>query len=160
MTPDAAELVHRLQARGLTIATAESLTAGLVSAGIADVPGSSTVLRGAVVAYDPAVKVDLLGLDADMVRDRVVSADVACALAQAARRVLKADVGIGTTGVAGPEPHGGEPVGSVWIAVALPDHVVPAHLELEGTRGSIRLETVARCLSLALEELGSEGRPR
>lgn len=151
--PDASDLVRLLSERGWSIATAESLTAGLVSARIADVPGASSVLRGGVVAYDPEVKVEVLGLDADLVAGAVVSEQVSLGLARRARHLLHADVGIGATGVAGPQSHGGQPVGSVWIAVSTPlaDH--SRHLELSGTRAQIREATVQACLDLATASL-------
>ena len=147
--PDASDLVHLLSERGWTIATAESLTAGLVSARIADVPGASAVLRGGVVAYDPEVKVEILGLDADLVCGAVVSERVSLGLARGVRHLLHADVGVGTTGVAGPQSHGGEPVGSVWIAVSTPQADLSRHLDLTGTRAQIREATVQACLDLA-----------
>lgn len=149
--PEASNLVRLLSEGSWTIACAESLTAGLVSARIADVPGASAVLRGGVVAYDPDIKVDLLGLDAEVVARAVVSEEVSLGLARAARHLLQADVGIGTTGVAGPQGHGGEPVGSVWIAVSTPLADRTRHLQLSGTRAQIREATVQACLDLAAD---------
>lgn len=149
MGPDA--IVAALRARGWTLATAESLTAGLVAATIADVPGCSDVLRGGVVAYDVQVKAGVLGIPADLLAQGVVSEQVARAMARAARTVVGADVGVGTTGVAGPEPHGGEPVGSVWIAVATAEREVARHLQCTGDRAQVRAESVRACWSLILQ---------
>lgn len=151
MTPT--ELVDALRRRGWTVATGESLTAGRVAATLADVPGCSDVLRGGVVAYQPDIKVGLLGVPADVATRGVVSAPVAEAMARGAQVALRADVGISTTGVAGPDPHAGEPVGSVWIAVATPDQVASRHLSLTGDREQIRSATVLACWTLLADLL-------
>ena len=152
--PTAESVVALLLSRGLTVATGESITAGLVSGTLADVPGCSAVLRGGVVAYQASVKTDLLGVDPDVVARGVVSEQVACAMASGAARLLGADVGIGTTGAAGPESHDGEPVGSVWIALAFGPDVSAEHLSLTGTRSEIRHAVVRSCWSLVARILG------
>jgi len=149
--------VVRLRDLGWTLATAESLTAGLVAAAVADVPGCSDVLRGGVVAYQADVKVDLLDVPAAQAAAGVVSRAVAEAMAAGVRARLGADVGVATTGVAGPEPHAGEPVGSVWIAVATPDGAVSEHLNLPGSRAAIRTDTVQAALELLLRVIGPVG---
>jgi nicotinamide-nucleotide amidase len=149
--PDASAVVAVLRERGLTFAAAESLTAGLVCATLAEVPGCSEVLRGGVVAYQPDVKAELLGLPADVLAAGVVSQPVAEAMAVAVRGLLHADLGVGTTGVAGPDPHGGEPVGSVWVAVASADVVRSIHLSLAGDRADIRRQTVEACWGLLVD---------
>ena len=141
--------------RGLTLATGESLTAGLVSATLAEVPGCSAVLRGGVVAYQPDVKADLLGVPQEALAQGIVSEQVALALAQGAARVLGADIGIGTTGVAGPDPHDGQPVGTVWIAVSAPDDSRAVRLQLVGQRAEIRRQTVLACWQLVLDLVAS-----
>lgn len=150
---DVGDLVRRLAERGLTVGTGESLTAGLVAATMADVPGASAVLRGGVVAYAPQVKADVLGVTAPTLAGGLVSRGVAEAMADGARRATGADLGVGTTGVAGPEAHDGEPVGSVWIAVAADDASAARHLSLSGDRASIRRQTVAACWDLMVEVL-------
>jgi nicotinamide-nucleotide amidase len=152
-TPTAADIVALLVERGLTIATGESLTAGLVSSTLADVPGCSAVLRGGVVAYQADIKATLLGVAAGTLEQGVVSRAVAVAMAHGAARVMGADIGIGTTGVAGPEPHDGEPVGSVWIAAAGAGGVRSAHLALTGDRAQIRCQTVEACWGLVRDLL-------
>ena len=146
MTPP--EVVEALRRRGWTVATGESLTAGRVAATLADVPGCSDVLRGGIVAYQPDIKVGLLGVPADVASQGVVTAAVAEAMARGAQVALRADVGIATTGVAGPDAHAGEPVGSVWIAVATPLGTASRHLSLSGDREAIRSATVQACWSL------------
>ena len=151
MTP--AEVIAALRRHGWTIGTGESLTAGRVAATLANVPGCSDVLRGGIVAYQPDIKVGLLGVPPDVAARGVVSAAVAEAMARGAQLSLRADVGIATTGVAGPEPHAGEPVGSVWIAVATPTDVASRHLMLDGDREFIRTATVDACWTLLRDQL-------
>lgn len=145
-----------LAGRGLTVATGESLTAGLVAATLADVPGASAVLVGGVVAYDARVKGSVLMVPPEVLASGLVTDAVARAMAEGARRVLGADVGIGTTGVAGPEPHDGEPVGSVWIAVCGPSAMHSRHLRLSGSRDRIRRQTVQACWALVVEALDTD----
>jgi len=136
----------------LTIATAESLTAGLVSSAIADVPGCSAVLRGGVVAYATDVKNSVLGLDAADL-EHVVSERVAAEMARHACLVLDADLGIATTGVAGPDPLDGQEPGSVWIAVhdRVTSRTHTRHLALSGNRDQIRQGATRAAISLATE---------
>lgn len=150
----ALDVLAALGRRGWSIATGESLTAGLVASALADVPGASATLRGGVVAYQVPVKAALLSVSEADLAHGVVSAEVARAMARGAADALGADVGVGTTGVAGPEPHDGEPVGSVWIAVTSPLGTAARHLHLTGDRPAIRAQTVAACLALLGEELG------
>ena len=105
--------------RGMTAATAESLTAGMVAAVLADTPGASGMLQGGVVSYAKKVKADVLGVPGELL-DAVGSVDgqVAAAMADGARRICGADIGVSTTGVAGPEPHDGKAVGTVFIGIA------------------------------------------
>lgn len=144
----AAELVAALRLRGWSVATAESLTAGMVSAAIADVPGCSDVLVGGVVAYSAQVKQDLL--DVSSLEPGLVSREVAEAMAAGVCRRLGADVGVATTGAAGPRPHDGAPVGSVWVAVRTPLGVTSRHFQLPGDRAGIRAGATGAALSLTL----------
>lgn len=150
---DARAIVDLCIARGLTLATGESLTAGLVASTLAEIPGCSSMLRGSVVAYHPDLKHDLLGVPDEVIGGGVVSEGVAQAMAEGSARVLKADIGIGTTGVAGPDPHDGQPAGSVWIAVSGPDGTSARHLMVVGERHEVRRQTVAACFDLVLELL-------
>lgn len=153
MPSDPAAVVHLLLDRGLTIATGESLTAGLVAASLAEVPGCSSVLRGGVVAYQADVKHSLLDVSSEALAEGLVTRAVAEGMAAGAARRLGADVGVGTTGVAGPDAHDGEPVGSVWIAVVTGDGAVARHLALSGDRADIRRQTVEACWDLVLGAL-------
>lgn len=121
--PPAADLALRLvraaTERKLSVATAESLTAGQVAARIADIPGASAVLNGGVVSYTNEVKANLLGVDAELL-DRVGSVDgeVARQMASGARTACAADLAVSTTGAAGPSAHDGKAVGTVYIGYA------------------------------------------
>ena len=106
-----------LRARGLTLGLAESVTGGFVGGRITNVAGSSSVFRGGVVSYASEVKFDLLGVD----RGPVVSENAAVQMAAGARRVLGCDVALALTGVAGPDEQDGRAVGTLCVAVALPD---------------------------------------
>lgn len=146
----ARDVVARAVASGTTLATAESLTAGLVASTLASVPGVSAVLRGGVVSYTDEVKAHLLGVDPGVLADLgAVSAPVAVAMAEGARRALGADLAVSTTGVAGPGPADGVPAGRVFVAVAgsgVPTEVV--RLDLDGDRARVRAATVAHALRL------------
>jgi len=119
---------------------AESLTGGLVAAELAGVPGASRSFRGSVTAYATPLKHELLGVDATLLAARgAVDPEVARQMAAGVRDRLGADWGISTTGVAGPEPQDGQPVGTVFIAVAGPvGEVEVAELRLTGDRTAIR----------------------
>jgi nicotinamide-nucleotide amidase len=113
---DPKELVQRLGHRSLTIATAESLTAGALASRIADVPGASVALLGGVVSYSNGVKENVLGVDAELLESRgAVDGDVAAQMARGGARACAAGIGVSTTGVAGPEPHQGKSVGTVYL---------------------------------------------
>lgn len=150
--PTAADVVEAFAARGVTIAVAESLTGGLVVADLVSVPGASAVVRGGVVAYATELKHDLLGVDAALLAaGGPIQAAVAEQMARGVRERLGADVGLATTGVAGPDPQGGHPPGEVWIAVASSTGSRSLRLELGGDRAAIRRETVDAVLGLALD---------
>jgi nicotinamide-nucleotide amidase len=148
----AAELVALLTARGLTIAVAESLTGGLLVAELVRVPGASAVVVGGVVAYDTAIKHSLLGVDADLLaRQGAVDPEVARQMAVGVRSALAvdgraADIGISTTGVAGPDPQDGKAVGTVYLGFAIGDEVVDVALALSGDRNGIRSAVVSESL--------------
>ncbi|MFC8294018.1 nicotinamide-nucleotide amidohydrolase family protein [Streptomyces sp. NPDC057242] len=118
---EAARVLALLAERGQTLAVAESLTGGLVAAELTGVPGASASFRGSVTAYATALKHELLGVDAALLAERgAVDPEVASQMAAGVRVRLGADWGIATTGVAGPEPQDGQPVGTVYVAVAGP----------------------------------------
>lgn len=147
-------IVKQLTLRQLTIATAESLTAGMLSSVIAGVPGASAVLQGGIVAYNNTVKHRLLGVSADTLAARgAVDSETARQMATGVRKRLNADLGVATTGVAGPEPSEGKAVGIVFIALSTVDDTVAKLLRFNGTRQHIREATVAASLQLVAEWL-------
>lgn len=142
-------VIEALAARGQTVATAESLTGGLLAAALTRVPGASAVFRGGVVAYAAELKAAVLGVPADLLeRHGAVHGEVAAEMARGARAVLRADLGMATTGVAGPDPAEGKPVGTVFIAVAAPARTLVRPLALAGDREEIRAATVTAVLEL------------
>ena len=154
VTTDAAAVMALLKARGLTIAVAESLTGGLLVAELVSVPGASAVLRGGVVAYATELKNTLLGVDADLLAaSGPIHPDVARGMAEGVRSRLGADVGIATTGVAGPDPQDGHAPGEVWLGFANGESVTAVGLALGGDRAAIRGDTVSESLSRLRELL-------
>ncbi len=148
----ARELLARLSALGHTLGTAESLTGGLLCARLIDVPGASAVVRGGIVSYATQVKADLLGVGADVLANRgAVDPEVALAMAQGAARILGCDWALATTGVAGPDPADGAPLGTVYVAVRWPAGQRVRHTVLSGNRAAIRAGAVREALDLALE---------
>jgi nicotinamide-nucleotide amidase len=144
----AADLVAALRAAGQTVATAESLTGGLVCATLVDTPGASDVVRGGVVAYQADVKTSVLGVDPRLVaREGTVNAAVAEQMALGACARLGATWGLGTTGVAGPGPAEGHAAGTVHVAVAGPDGVRSRRLQLTGDRDEVRRSAVRAVLA-------------
>lgn len=138
-------VLRRLEARGWTLGVAESLTGGLIGARVASVPGASRTFRGSIASYATEVKRAVLGVEAE----HVVSKECAEEMAEGARRVLGADVGIAATGVAGPEELDGQPVGTVWFAIALPGLPVEAvSTRLPGDRERIRQFSTISLLNL------------
>ncbi|PMB97543.1 CinA family protein [Brevibacterium luteolum] len=145
-----AELVARLTDAGLTVATCESLTAGKLAAAIADAPGASAVLRGGLVTYASDLKTALAGVDADLLAaSGAVHPQVAAQMATGAARACRADIALACTGVAGPDPQDGQPVGRVFTALLAPHMTAPEVVghDFSGDRAAIRQATVEACLS-------------
>lgn len=149
-------LVGDFAERGWTIATAESLTAGLLAATITEIPGSSAVLRGGIVCYATDLKTTLVGVDAELLqRVGPVDPTVAAQLAAGARLRCGADVGIALTGVAGPDPQGGHRPGTVYVARSgiggeACHQLLPT--DPPSTRGQVRAAAV-RCAVALLQDL-------
>jgi len=154
---EAALLVEALRRGGLTLAVAESLTGGMLASTVVGTAGASRVLRGGVVSYATDVKASLLGVDARLLAERgAVDAQVATQMATGVRRALGADVALATTGVAGPQPQDGHPVGHVFVAAVRPGRGAEPvsrvlELRLDGDRQSIRAQTVLAALRLGQE---------
>ena len=137
---------------GLTLAVAESLTGGLVSSRLVGVPGASAWFKGAVVSYASEVKFDMLGV----AKGPVVSAAAAIAMAEGVRDRLRADVGLGVTGVAGPDEQEGHQVGTVFVGLALPGQPGEAvELRLPGDREAVRQYAAIGLLDLLRLRLSS-----
>lgn len=153
MSALAREVVAELIRRRLTIAVAESLTGGLLVAELIGVPGASRVVRGGVVAYDTALKHTLLGVDAALLAEHgAVHPDVAAQMALGVRDRLAvagvpASIGLSTTGVAGPDPQDGQPVGTVFVGLAVGETTSILSLSLEGSRSAIRRAVVSESLA-------------
>jgi nicotinamide-nucleotide amidase len=159
----AAACLQALGSRSATLATAESLTAGLVASTLAGTPGASTVLRGGVAAYATDVKVTVLGVDADVIdRHGVISAVCAEQMAIQVRRLMQADWAVSTTGVAGPDSQDGHDPGDVYVAAAGPTGLVSSrHLRLDGDRLAVREAGVEGALTLLLDSVeAGDDRPR
>ena len=148
---------------GMTVGAAESCTGGMVCAAITDVPGSSSVLRGGIVSYDPAVKRSVLGVS-DEICNRlelgVVSEVCARQMASEVRSVVACDVAVSTTGIAGPGgAEAGKPVGTVWFGVATAKGAHAVRRLLPGDRAQVRRAAVRVALELLVREIQSLGVP-
>jgi nicotinamide-nucleotide amidase len=133
----------------LTVATAESLTGGMVAATLVQVPGASGMLLGGVIAYQNHIKTDVLGVDpARLASHGAVDGQVAAQMALGVCALMGARVGISTTGVAGPEAHGGKPVGNVYIGVALDGAVQAYEYHFAGDRAHVRQQACDEALAL------------
>jgi nicotinamide-nucleotide amidase len=150
----AAGVLAALRARGETLAVAESLTGGLLAATIVDVPGASAVFRGGLVVYATELKAELAGVPAELLARRgPVDPEVAVALALGVRQRCAADWGLATTGVAGPDPQAGVPVGTVYVGVSGPGATRVRGLSINGDRLVIRRAAVNAALALLAESL-------
>jgi nicotinamide-nucleotide amidase len=151
----AAAALAALEARGQTLAVAESLTGGLLAATIVDVPGASRSFRGGLVVYATDLKASLAGVPADLLDARgPVDPDVAVELARGACRRCAADWGLGTTGVAGPDPQDGVPAGTAYVGLVGPGGPARVRrLDISGDRPTIRRATVDAALRLLTEAL-------
>ena len=154
----AAAVLAALRSRALTLASAESLTGGGLGQAITSVPGASSVFLGGVIAYATGMKVELLGVPAAVVeREGAVSEGCAQAMATGIRAVAGADVGVSTTGVAGPDAQEGKPAGLVYVAVADRAGERVRELRLSGDRAAVRTATARAALLLLLDRLEHGG---
>jgi nicotinamide-nucleotide amidase len=155
--PDAAhplvsDLLSELAARQLTLAVAESLTGGMLTSELVRPPGASSVVVGGVVAYDTHLKHTVIGVDDALLAEHgPVHPEVARQMADRVRSALavdgrRADLGLATTGVAGPDPQAGHGPGTVFVGIAVGDTVEAVELRLEGTRDQIRARTVGEAI--------------
>ena len=155
----AARIIATLTASHTTIAIAESLTGGLLTSALVDVPGASAVLRGGVIAYDTAIKHAVLGVDAEVLAAHgAVHPDVAMQMAVGVRTALAVDgvpaeIGIATTGAAGPDPQDGQPPGTAFVGLAIGGEVRSFALHIPGDRDAVRAGVVERALAILEEHL-------
>ena len=157
ISAEAQEVLAALKARGATVAVAESLTGGLLTATLTAPAGASVVVRGGLVVYATDLKAALAGVPAPLLEAQgPVSPDVAAALAAGARDRLGATYGLSLTGVAGPDPQGDTPVGTVFVGVAGPGGGEVRRLALTGDRAGIRTASVRAALALLAERLSDQ----
>ena len=148
-------LIRGLQAQGLTVATCESLTGGMICAALVDVPGASRVVRGGLITYQTDTKSLLAGVDARLIETHgVVSAEVARAMAAGARDALHADIAVSATGMASPGEIGDPPAGTVFVGLASAAGVQAVELHLTGDRQAVRQQTVDTAIKLIGQEIG------
>lgn len=160
MSSEVAAIIDLAKTAGVTLATAESLTGGLVCAALVSQAGASAVVRGGIVAYDTAVKIDVLGVSPLLIeREGPVAHAVALAMARGAMEALQADVAVATTGVAGPDLHGGREPGTVVIACVGPSVHRVRTVHIAGSRDDVMTGAVKAALE-DLEQVLSEMVPR
>lgn len=141
--------------QGKTLVTAESCTGGGIGAALTSVPGSSKVYKGGIICYTNEIKINQLGVSAELL-DRVgaVSADVAQAMAAGARKLMRADIAISVTGLAGPGgDEYGNPVGTVYIGYADENNIVAERFLFVGDRESVRKQAVESALKMIIENV-------
>ena len=158
----ATKIVSQASAKGLRLAIAESLTGGALASAVVGVPGASAVLLGSIVAYDTPLKSSLLGVDAGhLARVGAVDREVAVQMAAGARSRLSmaagvspaVTIGVACTGVAGPDPQDGKPVGTVFIAADTPGGPKVLECNVAGDRAEIRARVVVLALELVVAAL-------
>ena len=145
----AAEIGRRVQAAGMTVAAAESLTSGAITNALGAAPEASEWLRGGVIAYAEDVKREVLGV----IADDIASAQCARELAVGVARLLGADAAVAVTGVGGPDPVDGEPAGSVYAAVTVRGDIRAAHFRFDGDPSEVVHQTARAALELLRDAL-------
>jgi nicotinamide-nucleotide amidase len=150
----ASSLIKKLQEKNLTLSAAESLTGGLVAASFTEIPGASKVFKGSITAYSDEIKQNILNVNKETITNFTsISEQVALEMAINVRKIMKSDIGISTTGVAGPEKSAGFAPGLVFVAISIGDHNMCQKLEITGDRSKIRNQTVQELLQLTLSRL-------
>ena len=145
------DVINRL--RGRTLATAESCTGGMIGAALTDVPGSSKVFKGGIISYTNEIKQNLLAVDGELLKTQgAVSAPVARAMAEGARKLMNADIAVSVTGLAGPGGDDkGNPVGLVFIGYVDEKRILSRRFVFSGDREEVRKQAVEEALKLILE---------
>ncbi|WP_050950921.1 CinA family protein [Limosilactobacillus gastricus] len=152
----AQEVVAALKDRQWKITAAESLTAGMFQSTIASVAGASAIFDGGFVTYAASAKANLLKIDPQLIQQHgVVSSPVAGAMARNASQIMKAQIGVGLSGVAGPDSLEGHPAGTVWLGIAINGQVKTKCLHLDASQGrqAVRQQSVLEALRIVLNEL-------
>jgi len=148
------ELIQKLGQGHLTISVAESLTGGLVAASLTQIPGASAVFKGGIIAYRDEIKQKDLKVDPALItKFTSISDPVAQSMATNVREIMNTDIGIATTGVAGPDKSDGFAPGIVFVAISIGDHKICQKLELVGDRTQIRDQSVNEIFKLTLSQL-------
>jgi nicotinamide-nucleotide amidase len=160
----AKQVGERLRAQGRSLAVAESCTGGLLGGALTDVPGSSAYFLGGVISYADRVKVEQLQVpEATLRQYGAVSEQTAAAMATGVRQLLRADIGVSITGVAGPDAEGAKPVGLTFIGIAAPtlpspggggDSTATRRFQWTGDRWDNRRRSVIAALELLVQTLG------
>lgn len=146
--PELAKIIRVMKRRGLTLATAESITGGGLGEAITSISGSSAVYQGGFITYSDVSKLKFLGVQKRILNKyTAVSEEVAIEMAKSARAQFKVDYAISTTGVAGPGRAYGQKVGTVWIAIDGPSGTTSVRLALSGSRADIRHATIESALA-------------
>lgn len=159
----AARVIAALVASGRRLAVAESLTGGLLTAALVGVPGASRALTGGIVSYDTALKRTLLGVESSILAVHgAVHPDVARQMAHGVRQACEvdgrpADVGVATTGAAGPDPQDGQAPGTAFVGLSLDGDSRAIPLHLHGDRQEVRAGVVHEALRVLADALGSDG---
>jgi len=157
----AAQVVEAARRAGLTVACGESLTGGALCSAMVAVPGASAVVRGGVIAYHRDLKSSVLGVDPALIdRHGVVSEPVAMAMAAGVRERMGATLGVGTTGVAGPDPHEGVAPGTACVAVVGAGAEASRTIAAKGSRDAIRAAAVAAALALLADAIAAASAQR
>ena len=145
------DVINRL--RGRTLATAESCTGGMIGAALTDVPGSSKVFKGGIISYTNEIKQNLLAVDGELLKTQgAVSAPVARAMAEGARKLMNADIAVSVTGLAGPDgDEFGNFVGTVFIGYADGKTSFAVKFRFFGSRGEVRAQATEKALQMILE---------
>lgn len=156
----ASKTIQLLEQQNKTVSAAESLTAGLFQSELAGVPGASAVLAGGVITYNEQMKIQQLGISSDLLADYgIVSEQTAIAMADAVRAKFNTDVSVSLTGAAGPDAHGDQPAGTVWIGISTVDETTAYRLQLSGMRNTNRLRAVKLAFSYLIRTL-TDGKAR
>lgn len=153
----ASKAIDLLKQQGKTVSAVESLTAGLFQSELASVAGASAVLNGGVVTYNEQMKIQQLGMTQEFFKEHsVVSEETAAAMASAVREKFNTDISVSLTGAAGPDAHGEEPAGTVWIGIASDEGTKAYRLQLSGMRNTNRIRAVKLALYYLIRTLADE----